>query len=154
MHGGIDDALDDATTPTPYTLPPTMTTTYSGWMPRRLSHWRERELLSTAYRALAAQGLNAGSGLGSHLTMSVGDNYTDFLVVRYGLHWFEVTAENLVLVDNDGNLLEGEGPVQGAAVALHGPVHKEMGPRARVRPAPPPAPQRIKTENVFVVHFY
>ena len=35
-------------------------------------------------------------------------------------------------VDNDGNILEGEGPVQGAAVALHGPIHLEKGPRARV----------------------
>ena len=29
----------------------------------------------------------------------------------------EVTAENLVLVAPDGTILEGEGPVQGAAIA-------------------------------------
>ena len=43
-----------------------------------------------------------------------------------------MTAENLVLVDADGTILEGEGPVQGAAVALHGPVHAERKEAARV----------------------
>ena len=97
-----------------------------------LSYWAEREMLATAYRSLASRSFNAGSGLGSHLTMSVGADMTNFLVIRYGVHWFEVTAENLLLVDNVGNILEGEGPVQGAAVSLHGPVHKALGAKARV----------------------
>ena len=42
------------------------------------------------------------------------------------------TSSKCVLVDEEGTILEGEGPVQGAAVALHGPVHLEKGPRARV----------------------
>jgi len=97
-----------------------------------LSHYDARVQLATAYRALAAQSLNCGSGLGSHLTMSVGDNFSNFLVIRYGLHWFEAAPENLQLVDPDGNILEGEGPVQAAAVALHGPVHIAKGAAARV----------------------
>ena len=103
------------------------------WTPGSpLSHFSEREMLATAYRALASRSFNAGSGLGSHLTLSVGPDYTDFLVVRYGVHWFEVTAENLLLVDNTGVILEGEGPVQGAAISLHGPIHKSLGEKARV----------------------
>ena len=103
------------------------------WQPGSpLTHWTEREMLATAYRALASRAFNAGSGLGSHLTMSVGPEFTDFLVVRFGVHWFEVTAENLVLVDNSGNILEGEGPVQGAAVSLHGPIHKKLKRAGRV----------------------
>ena len=98
---------------------------------RTLTHWHEREMLATAYRALAARGLNAGSGLGSHLTMSVGPNFTDFLVVRYGLHWYEVSAENLLLVDPDGNILEGEGPVQVGPTPIH---------LSSTLPLSPPAP--------------
>lgn len=93
---------------------------------------REREELASAFRALAAAGLSAASGLGNHLTMSVPPDYTSFLLNRYGLHWMEVTAENLVLVDADGNIVEGEGPVQGAAIALHGPVHAARRESARV----------------------
>jgi len=95
----------------------------------------ERGKLATAFRALAANKFSAASGLGNHMTISVTDdnvNFDRFLVNRYGLHWMEVTAENLVLVDGDGNVLEGEGPVQGAAVALHGPIHRELGADARV----------------------
>ena len=122
-----------------------------------LSFPQEREQLASAFRAsacphhsapgpyttacvltaalrpsVAAAGLSAASGLGNHLTMSVGPDYTRFLLNRYGLHWMEVTAENLVLVDADGTILEGEGPVQGAAVALHGPIHAARRERARV----------------------
>ena len=35
-------------------------------------------------------------------------------------------------MDNIGVILEGEGPVQGAAISLHGPIHKELGEKARV----------------------
>ena len=97
-----------------------------------LSFWHEREQLASAFRALAAAGLSAASGLGNHLTLSVGPDYTRFLLSRYGLHWMEVTAENLVLVDANGTIIEGEGPVQGAAVALHGPVHAARKEKARV----------------------
>ena len=44
----------------------------------------------------------------------------------------EVTAENLLLVDEDGRILEGEGPAQGAAIALHAPIHRELGARGKV----------------------
>lgn len=98
-----------------------------------LSFMPEREKLASAFRAIAAAGFSAASGLGNHLTMSVGaPDYTRFLLNRYGLHWMEVTAENLVLVDGNGTILEGEGPVQGAAVALHGPIHSARGENARV----------------------
>ena len=118
-HCGEQDIMVANSTPTPV------------WEPGApLTHWPEREALAMAYRTLASRSFNAGSGLGSHLTMSVGPHYTNFLVVRYGVHWFEVTAENLVLVDNAGNILEGEGPVQGAAVALHGPVHLALKEKA------------------------
>ena len=112
--------------------PETATTGYVPPVGGGLSYMQEREQLASAFRALAAAGLSAASGLGNHLTMSVPPDYTKFLLNRYGLHWMEVTAENLVLVDADGTILEGEGPVQGAAIALHGPVHAARKETARV----------------------
>jgi ribulose-5-phosphate 4-epimerase/fuculose-1-phosphate aldolase len=103
------------------------------WQPGdALSHLAERAQLASAFRALASRGLSAASGLGNHLTMSVGPDYECFLLNRYGLHWMEVTAENLLLVDGNGEILEGEGPAQGAAIALHAPIHRELGAKARV----------------------
>jgi hypothetical protein len=49
-----------------------------------LSYMREREELASAFRALAAAGLSAASGLGNHLTMSVPPDYTSFLLNRCG----------------------------------------------------------------------
>ena len=72
------------------------------------------------------------AGLGNHLTLSVPPSHDRFLVIRYGLHWMEVTAANLVLVHVNGTILEGEGPVQGAAVSLHAPMHRGYGRSARV----------------------
>ncbi|KAH8075040.1 hypothetical protein JL721_1026 [Aureococcus anophagefferens] len=103
------------------------------WQPGdALSHLAERAQLASAFRALASRGLSAASGLGNHLTMSVGPDYECFLLNRYGLHWMEVTAENLLLVDGNGEILEGEGPAQGAAIALHAPIHRELGAKAKV----------------------
>lgn len=100
--------------------------------PPTMIHSYERTVLAEAFRVFAARGLSASSGLGNHLTMSVPPHYDTFLVNRYGLHWIEVTAENLLLVNASGAVLQGEGVVQGAAVALHGPVHRALGRTARV----------------------
>lgn len=98
----------------------------------KLSHLHERHDLALAYRAIAVRRLSVASGLGNHLTMSVDDG-SAFLVNRYGLHWIEVTAENLLLVSSHtGAVLEGEGPVQGAAIALHAPIHLAHPVDARV----------------------
>ena len=97
-----------------------------------LSYASERHALAKAYRTLAVHRLSAASGLGNHLTLSVPPSHDRFLVIRYGLHWMEVTAANLVLVHVNGTILEGEGPVQGAAVSLHAPMHRGYGRSARV----------------------
>ena len=66
---------------------PVPRTSRAPWAPGSpLSYFSEREMLATAYRALASRSFNAGSGLGSHLTMSVGPDFSDFLVIRYGVH--------------------------------------------------------------------
>ena len=121
---GVEAAVEAAAEPEAEARP---------WQPGdALSHLVEREQLASAFRALASRGLSAASGLGNHLTMSVGPDYKRFLLNRYGLHWMEVTAENLLLVDEDGRILEGEGPAQGAAIALHAPIHRELGARGKV----------------------
>ncbi len=68
--------------------------------------WTERQRLALACRMLAEEG--HGSGLAGQLTARgpvPGSMYT----MKFGLGLDEITASNLLLVDNDLNVLEGEG---------------------------------------------
>jgi ribulose-5-phosphate 4-epimerase/fuculose-1-phosphate aldolase len=52
-----------------------------------------------------------------------------FLLNRYGLHWSEVSASNLLELDADGNVLEGEGEFEKTAFYIHSRIHL-ANPRA------------------------
>jgi ribulose-5-phosphate 4-epimerase/fuculose-1-phosphate aldolase len=90
--------------------------------------WSVRKELALAYRAMYKMGLNTFTY--NHLTVDCGQNR--FLVNRYGLSWNEVTAENLLLVNSEGIILEGEGPVMQAAFVIHAMVHSEKKEMAKV----------------------
>lgn len=46
-----------------------------------------------------------------------------FLLNRYGLHWSEVTAGNLLALDAAGTVLEGEGEYEKTAFYIHSRIH-------------------------------
>ena len=46
-----------------------------------------------------------------------------FLLNRFGLHWSEVAASNLLCLDPDGRMLEGEGEVEKTAFYIHSRIH-------------------------------
>lgn len=52
-----------------------------------------------------------------------------FLLNRYGLHWSEVAASNLLALDAAGNVLEGEGEFEKTAFYIHSRIHL-ANPRA------------------------
>jgi ribulose-5-phosphate 4-epimerase/fuculose-1-phosphate aldolase len=52
-----------------------------------------------------------------------------FLLNRYGLHWSEVTASNLLALDAGGRVLEGEGEFEKTAFYIHSRIHL-ANPRA------------------------
>ena len=68
-------------------------------------------------------------GIDNHFTVTVpgfGDRY---LVLPFGLHWSEARASELIVFDEDGNTLEGEGVVELSAQCIHGPIHRIAGAR-------------------------
>ena len=73
--------------------------------------------LAAAYRLAARFGLN--EGISNHFTARAGES---FLVLPHGLHFSEVTASRLLLVDRDAKVLEGEGEVEASAVFIHSRV--------------------------------
>ena len=78
--------------------------------------------LAAAYRMACHHGLN--EGVCNHFSLMLPGSDDRFLLIAYGTHWSEVRASDLVVVDLDGNLIEGEGDVEETAICLHAPVHK------------------------------
>lgn len=68
--------------------------------------WNARQKLALACRILAAEGHD--SGLAGQATTR-GSSPGTYYMLRFGLGFDEITAENLLLVDDDLNVLEGEG---------------------------------------------
>lgn len=60
----------------------------------------------------------------NHITARIPDSESSYLVGRFGLLFREVTASNLLVVDEDGRVLEGEGAVNPTALVIHTAVHK------------------------------
>lgn len=54
-----------------------------------------------------------------------------FLVIRHGLSWDEVTPENLLLVDEKGEVLKGEGKCETTALYIHKCLHMARPTDAR-----------------------
>jgi ribulose-5-phosphate 4-epimerase/fuculose-1-phosphate aldolase len=67
-------------------------------------------------------------GVCNHFSVMLADG-RKFLLNRYGLHWSEVTASNLLALDAQGNVLEGEGEFEKTAFYIHSRIHL-ANPRA------------------------
>src|SRR5688572_28630615 len=75
--------------------------------------------LAAAFR-LAVR-LDLHEGVCNHFSVMLAGGR--FLLNRYGLHWSEVSASNLLALDVQGNLLEGEGEFEKTAFYIHSRIH-------------------------------
>lgn len=62
-------------------------------------------------------------GIYNHLTVTLPGRNDRFLVKSHGLLMSEVTASNLIVVDADGNTIEGDGFVETSALHIHAAIH-------------------------------
>src|SRR5918994_645307 len=76
--------------------------------------------LAAAFR-LAVR-LELHEGVCNHFSVMLPDGKT-FLLNRYGLHWSEVTASNLLALDAAGQVLDGEGEYEKTAFYIHSRIH-------------------------------
>jgi ribulose-5-phosphate 4-epimerase/fuculose-1-phosphate aldolase len=83
--------------------------------------------LAAAFR-LAVR-LDLHEGVCNHFSVMLPDGQR-FLLNRYGLHWSEVTAGNLLALDGAGKVLEGDGDYEKTAFYIHSRIHL-ANPRAR-----------------------
>lgn len=83
--------------------------------------WQLRTDLAALYRLVAKHGMTDGTA--THLSARLPGPDHHFLLNPHGLLFDQVTASNLVRVDMDGNVLEGEYPVNAAGFCIHSAVH-------------------------------
>ncbi len=84
--------------------------------------------LAACYRLADHFGMN--EGIDNHLTMLVPGHTDRFLLAPFGLHWSEVKASDFMVVDLNGRMLSGRGPIEPTALYIHMPVHR-LAPQGR-----------------------
>lgn len=77
--------------------------------------------LAAAYQLAALKGW--GDGIYTHISACVPGESGTYLINQFGLRFDEVTPENLVKVNLQGEILSGAGPVNKSGFAIHGAVH-------------------------------
>jgi ribulose-5-phosphate 4-epimerase/fuculose-1-phosphate aldolase len=81
-----------------------------------------REDLALALRAAAAHGLS--EGVCNHFSLELQDGSGRFLLNPRGLLWREVQADDIVMVDREGQALSGRHPVEPTAMFIHAAIHR------------------------------
>jgi ribulose-5-phosphate 4-epimerase/fuculose-1-phosphate aldolase len=81
--------------------------------------------LALALRAAAHHGL--GEGVCNHFSVALPQRPDWFLLNPRGLHWSEVQAHDIVLVDAHGRALGGIHPIEPTALFIHAAVHRLAG---------------------------
>jgi ribulose-5-phosphate 4-epimerase/fuculose-1-phosphate aldolase len=89
--------------------------------------------LLEARRNLAAifrwsERLGLSEGICNHYSWMVDDAH--FLINPFARHWRELRASDLLLVDHEGRVADGQGEVEPTALFIHWRIHKSQ-PRAR-----------------------
>jgi ribulose-5-phosphate 4-epimerase/fuculose-1-phosphate aldolase len=77
--------------------------------------------LLAALRWAQLEGLS--EGVCNHFSVLVPGTTDRFLLNPQGLHWSELTLKDLLVVDPEGNLVEGEHPVEPSAFFIHSRIH-------------------------------
>ena len=76
--------------------------------------------LAGALRGAARLGLN--EGVCNHFSLEVGEDR--YLINPQGLHWSEVTAGDMLLIDGAGRVIDGRHPLEPTAFFIHSRIHR------------------------------
>lgn len=81
-----------------------------------------KQKLAAAYRLFARY--NFDEGVAGHITVRDPEHPDRFWVNRFGQYFGHIRVSDLVLVSHTGEIVEGQGPINRAAFAIHSEVHK------------------------------
>ena len=80
-----------------------------------------KQRLAAAFRLFSRYGFD--EGVAGHITARDPERLDHFWVNPFGMHFGQVRASDLILVNHKGDVVEGKYPVNGAAFAIHSQVH-------------------------------
>ena len=89
--------------------------------------WQARVHLAAAHRLAVLDDLE--EGIDNHFTVTVPGRDDRYLILPFGLHWSEARASDMIVFDESGATLEGEGVVELSAQCIHAPIHRITGAR-------------------------
>ena len=84
--------------------------------------WKNRLDLAACYHL--ADHFKMSDIIWNHITAKTSSNKDTFLINRFGLRYDEITASNLLEIDFDGNVINGEGEINDTGYIIHGAIHK------------------------------
>ena len=87
--------------------------------------WQAKVHLAGALRLAVLDGLE--EGIDNHFTMTVPGRDDAYLVLPFGKHWSEARASDMMVFNEAGETLEGEGVVELSAQCIHAPLHRLTG---------------------------
>lgn len=87
--------------------------------------WQAKVHLAGALRLAVLDGLE--EGIDNHFTMTVPGREDAYLVLPFGKHWSEARASDMMVFNEAGDTLEGEGVVELSAQCIHAPLHRLTG---------------------------
>jgi ribulose-5-phosphate 4-epimerase/fuculose-1-phosphate aldolase len=82
-----------------------------------------QERLAITFRLFARHGFDVG--LAGHVTARDPELTDHFWVNPLGLHFGRIRVSDLLLVNRDGEIVIGDGPLNQAAFAIHAAIHEE-----------------------------
>lgn len=82
--------------------------------------WRKQRL-ALAFRIFGRLGFD--EGVAGHITARDPERDDHFWVNPFGMSFKQITADDLILVDHAGEVVEGTWPVNQAAFAIHSGIH-------------------------------
>lgn len=93
-------------------------------LPRPIEQERlhRKQCLAASYRIFAQRGYDRG--LAGHITARDPEHSDHFWVGPLGSWFGKISVSDLVLVDHEGRIVEGEGPINQAGFAIHSELHK------------------------------
>ncbi|MEH2392765.1 MAG: class II aldolase/adducin family protein [Nostoc sp.] len=81
-----------------------------------------QERLAAAFRVFARLGF--AQGLAGHITARDPELTDHFWVNPFGIHFSRIRVSDLILVNSEGQVVQGEGKVSQAAFAIHSQIHE------------------------------
>ncbi len=81
--------------------------------------------LAAAHRLAVLHDLE--EGIDNHFTVTLPGYDDRYLILPFGRHWSEAQASDMIVFDEAGTTLEGDGFVELSAQCIHAPIHRITG---------------------------